>query len=64
VILSGAGSLTGAIVGKKVKLEAGSFIYSEEAETIIAGGTNGGDYSRKGWQQCTPSSTEPSKASC
>jgi Tfp pilus assembly protein PilX len=64
VILSGAGTLTGAIVGKKVKLEAGSFIYSEEAETIIAGGANGGSYSRKGWQQCTPSSSEPSKASC
>ena len=63
VILSGAGTLTGAIVGKKVKLEAGSFIYSAESETIIAGGTNGGSYNRKAWQQCALTS-EPSTATC
>jgi Tfp pilus assembly protein PilX len=63
VVLSGSGTLTGAIVGRKVKLEAGSFNFSEESETIIAGGTNGGSYGRKGWQQCTPSGS-PSTATC
>lgn len=64
VILSGSGTLTGAIVGKKVKLEAGSFNFSAESETIEVAGSSGGAYGRKGWQQCTPSSSEPSKASC
>jgi Tfp pilus assembly protein PilX len=64
VILSGSGTLTGAIVGKKVKLEAGSFNFSAESETIEVAGSSGGAYTRKGWQQCTPSSSEPSKASC
>ncbi len=63
VILSGSGTLTGAIVGKKVKLEAGSFNFSEESEAIEVASGSGGAYARKGWQQCTPSS-EPATAIC
>jgi Tfp pilus assembly protein PilX len=53
VILSGSGTLTGAIVGKKVRLEAGSFNFSEEVASEELINANGGAYSRKGWQQCT-----------
>ncbi len=56
VTLSGSGTLTGAIVGKKVHLEAGSFIFSEEDEALTVGGASGGAYSRKGWGQCTTGS--------
>ena len=63
VILSGSGTLTGAIVGKKVKLEAGSFNFSEESEAIEVASGSGGAYVRKGWQQCTASS-EPATAIC
>ncbi len=52
VILSGSGTLTGAVVGAKVKLEAGSFIFSEES-TQLKVGKEGGAYSRKGWEQCS-----------
>jgi Tfp pilus assembly protein PilX len=52
VKLSGSGSLTGAVVGAKVKLEAGSFIFGEGAENIWVGSATGA-YSRKGWEQCT-----------
>lgn len=51
VILSGSGTLTGAVVGAKVKLEAGSFIFSEESGELKVG-KEGGAYSRKGWEQC------------
>ncbi len=53
VNLSGSGSLTGAVVGAKVKLKAGSFIFGEGAENIWVGNSTG-TYSRKGWEQCTP----------
>ena len=56
VLLSGSGTLTGAIVGKKVHLEAGSFIFSEEDEALTVGSSSGGGYSRKGWEQCTAGS--------
>jgi Tfp pilus assembly protein PilX len=55
VVLSGSGTLTGAVVGAKVKLEAGSFIFGEESEQLLVG-KEGGTYSRKGWEQCTPGS--------
>jgi Tfp pilus assembly protein PilX len=55
VILKGAGTLTGSIVGKKVHLEGGAFLYSEE-EPLIVEGSSGGSYSRKGWEQCTSGS--------
>lgn len=55
IILNGAGTLTGAVVGNKVHLEAGSFIFSEESATLTTGASSGG-YSRKGWEQCTPGS--------
>ena len=54
--MSGSGTLTGAIVGKKVHLEAGAFIFSEEDEALTVGGANGGAYSRKAWEQCTSGS--------
>jgi Tfp pilus assembly protein PilX len=53
VVLSGSGTLTGAVVGAKVKLEAGSFIFGEESGQLKVG-KEGGAYSRKGWEQCTP----------
>jgi type II secretory pathway pseudopilin PulG len=56
VILSGSGTLTGAIVGKKVHLEAGSFIFSEEDEALTVGGAGNGAYSRKAWEQCAAGS--------
>ena len=55
VLLSGSGTLTGAVVGAKVKLEAGSFIFSEESGELKVG-NEGGAYSRKAWEQCTPGS--------
>ncbi len=55
VVLSGAGTLTGAVVGAKVHLEAGSFIFSEESGELKVG-NEGGTYSRKAWEQCTPGS--------
>ncbi len=56
VKMSGSGTLTGAIVGKTVHLEAGSFNFSEEEEELIAQGAGGGAYTRQGWEQCTPRS--------
>jgi Tfp pilus assembly protein PilX len=56
VVLSGAGTLTGAIVGKKVHLTAGSFVYSGEDESFSVGGTSGGSYTRKAWTQCASGS--------
>jgi Tfp pilus assembly protein PilX len=56
VILSGSGTLTGGIVGKKVHLEAGSFIFTEESEAFTVGGAGSGGYKRKSWEQCTPGS--------
>lgn len=53
VVLSGAGVLTGAIVGKKVHLTAGSFVYSTEDESFIVGGSSTSGYSRNAWEQCT-----------
>lgn len=55
VLLSGSGTLTGAVVGAKVHLEAGSFIFGEESGELKVG-KEGGAYSRKGWEQCTPGS--------
>jgi Tfp pilus assembly protein PilX len=51
IVLSGAGSLTGAVVGAKVHLEAGSFIFGEESEALTVGNASGA-YNRKGWEQC------------
>lgn len=56
VVLSGSGTLTGAIVGKKVHLTAGSFVFSEEDEALTVGGATSGTYSRKSWDQCTDGS--------
>lgn len=53
VLLSGSGTLTGAVVGAKVKLEAGSFIFGEESGELKVG-NEGSAYSRKGWEQCSP----------
>jgi len=53
VILSGKGTLTGAIVGKKVHLTAGSFIYAEEDQNFNVGGSSSGSYTRKAWTQCS-----------
>lgn len=55
VVLSGAGTLTGAVTGAKVHLEAGSFIFGEESGSLTVGSTSGA-YSRKAWEQCTPGS--------
>jgi type II secretory pathway pseudopilin PulG len=62
IILSGAGTLTGAIVGKKVRLEAGAFIFGEESQTLVAQGSSGFS-SRQAWQQCVPAK-EPAKEAC
>jgi Tfp pilus assembly protein PilX len=51
--LSGSGTLTGAIVGSKVLLEAGSFVFSEEDESFIVSGSSTSGYSRSAWEQCT-----------
>lgn len=53
VELSGAGTLTGAIVGKKVHLTAGSFVFSEEDESFTVSGSSTIGYSRKAWEPCT-----------
>jgi Tfp pilus assembly protein PilX len=53
ISLSGAGSLTGAVVGAKVHLEAGSFIFGEESTQLTVGNASGA-YNRKGWEQCSP----------
>jgi Tfp pilus assembly protein PilX len=55
VVLNGHGELTGAVVGNKVHLEAGSFIFGEETEKLTVGSTSGA-YSRKGWAQCVAGS--------
>jgi Tfp pilus assembly protein PilX len=52
VVLSGAGTLTGAIVGKKVHLTAGSFVYSGEDESFSVGSSSSGTNTRKAWTQC------------
>lgn len=57
VVLSGSGTLTGAIVGNKIHLTAGSFIFSEEDEALTVGGSGAGAYSRQRWQQCTAGSS-------
>ncbi len=53
VVTSGAGTFTGAIAARRVHLTAGSFIYSSESESVVAGGTSGGAYPRQGWEQCS-----------
>jgi Tfp pilus assembly protein PilX len=53
VVLSGAGALTGALVGKTVHLTAGSFIYSTNSENLEVSGSSGSSYVRKAWDQCT-----------
>jgi Tfp pilus assembly protein PilX len=57
IVLSGAGTLTGAIVGNKVHLTAGSFIYGSESENLVVGGSSAVGYSRKAWQECSSSTT-------
>ncbi|HEV2975555.1 MAG TPA: hypothetical protein VGX69_11285 [Solirubrobacteraceae bacterium] len=59
VVLSGAAALTGAIVGNKVKMTAGSFLYSEESASWKGSNGGGGGYGRQSWVQCTPSGTTP-----
>lgn len=51
--LSGSGTLTGAIVGNKIFLEAGSFVFSEEDESFTVSGSSTSGYSRSAWEQCT-----------
>lgn len=62
VVLNGAGVLTGAVVGAKVRLEAGSFLFGEE-EVFKIGSGSGAAYSRKAWVQCTATGATP-EAGC
>jgi type II secretory pathway pseudopilin PulG len=52
VILSGAGKLTGSIVGKKTHLEGGAFLVNEE-EPLTVGGSGKSTNTRKAWTQCS-----------
>jgi Tfp pilus assembly protein PilX len=62
IILNGAGELKGAVVGRKIHLEAGSFIYSEES-TVLTAGSSAASFERGGWDQCTAGGSTP-EAGC
>jgi Tfp pilus assembly protein PilX len=62
VVLNGAGELKGAVVGRKIHLEAGSFIYSEESSVLTAG-SSAASFERGGWDQCTAGGSTP-EAGC
>jgi Tfp pilus assembly protein PilX len=62
VVLNGSGELQGAVVGRKIRLEAGSFIFSGESEKFTAGSA-GTAFDRKGWTQCSAGGSSP-EAGC